>query len=151
MKKTSSLEHQETYTIHEVAQRSGLSIPTLRYYEEIGLVPDVGRDTSSGHRRYSADTLQIIESLANLRAVGMSIEEMRTYLTLREQGDETAVEKRELFQAHAEEVGKQIARLHIRQRYLSFKVAYWDARARGDLDEAARIALEYESIVKDLR
>ncbi|WP_201393894.1 MerR family transcriptional regulator [Ktedonobacter sp. SOSP1-85] len=151
MNKTSSIRHQETYTIHEVAQRSGLSIPTLRYYEEIGLVPDVGRDTSSGHRRYSADTVQIIESLANLRAVGMSIEEMRTYLTLREQGDETAVEKRELFQAHAEELGKQIARLQIRQRYLSFKVTYWDARARGDLDEAARIALEYESIVKDLR
>jgi DNA-binding transcriptional MerR regulator len=151
MKKTSSLEHQETYTIHEVAQRSGLSIPTLRYYEEIGLVPDVWRDTSSGHRRYSADTLQILESLANLRAVGMSIEEMRTYLGLRAQGDETASEKRDFFQAHAEEVERQIARLHIRQRYLSFKVAYWDAQARGDLDEAARIAQEYESIVKDLR
>lgn len=151
MKKTFSLEHQETYTIHEVAQRSGLSIPTLRYYEEIGLVPDVSRETSSGHRRYSADTLQIIESLANLRAVGMSLEEMRTYLTLRKQGDETAIEKRDLFRAHAEEVEKQIAQLHIRQRYLSFKVAYWDARASGDLDEAARIALEYESIVKDLR
>ncbi|GCE29002.1 hypothetical protein KDA_44860 [Dictyobacter alpinus] len=128
-----------------------MSIPTLRYYEEIGLVPDVGRDPSSGHRRYRADTLQIIESLANLRAVGMSIEEMRTYLTLREQGDETAVEKRDLFQAHAEEVEKQMARLRIHQRYLSLKVAYWDARARGDLDDAARIAQEYESIVKDLR
>jgi DNA-binding transcriptional MerR regulator len=151
MKKTSTLPHQETYTIHEVAQRSGLSIPTLRYYEEIGLVPDVWRDPGSGHRRYSADTLQIIESLANLRAVGMSIEEMRTYLTLRERGNETAVEKRELFRVHAEEVQKQIARLQIRQRYLSFKVAYWDAQARGDMDEAARIAGEYESIVKDLR
>lgn len=151
MNKTSSIQHQETYTIHEVSQRTGLSIPTLRYYEEIGLVPDVRRDTSSGHRRYSADTLQIMESLANLRAVGMSIEEMRTYLTLRERGDETAVEKRALFQAHAEEVEKQIAQLQIRQDYLSFKVAYWDARARGDMDEAARIAQEYEHIVKDLR
>jgi DNA-binding transcriptional MerR regulator len=151
MKKTSSHTHQETYTIHEVAQRSGLSIPTLRYYEEIGLVPDVWRDTSSGHRRYSADTLQLIESLANLRAVGMSIEDMHTYLALRERGAETAVEKRDLFQAHAEEVEKQIARLHIHQRYLSFKVAYWDAQARGDRDEAARIAGEYERMVKDLR
>src|SRR6185437_14912176 len=104
MKNTSSLPHQETYTIHEVAQRSGLSIPTLRYYEEIGLVPDVWRDPNSGHRRYSTDTLQILESLANLRAVGMSIEEMRAYLTLREQGNEMAAEKRDLFQAHAEEV-----------------------------------------------
>ncbi|WP_236602102.1 MerR family transcriptional regulator [Ktedonobacter sp. SOSP1-52] len=59
-----------------------MSIPILRYYEDIGLVPDVERDTSSGHRRYRADTLQMLESLANLRAVGMSVEEMRTYLTL---------------------------------------------------------------------
>ena len=151
MYKTSSIQHPEAYTIHEVAQRTGLSIPTLRYYEEIGLVPAVQRDTNSGHRRYSPDTLQILESLVNLRAVGMSIEEMRTYLSLRARGDETAVEKRELFEAHAEEVGKQIARLHIRQRYLLFKVTYWDARARGDIDEATRIAQEYECIVKDLR
>ncbi|WP_246035710.1 MerR family transcriptional regulator [Dictyobacter kobayashii] len=61
-----------------------MSIPTLRYYEDIGLLPAVRRDTSSGHRRYSADAVQLIESLANLRAVGMSIEEMRTYLALRE-------------------------------------------------------------------
>ncbi|WP_220197458.1 MerR family transcriptional regulator [Ktedonospora formicarum] len=151
MKNSSSLPQQKTYTIHEVAQRTGLSIPTLRYYEEIGLVPHVWRDSSSGHRRYSADTLQVLESLANLRAVGMSLDEMRTYLTLREQGDETAVEKRELFQAHAEKIGTQIEQLQIRQHYLAFKVAYWDARARGDFAEAERIALEYENIVKDLR
>ena len=151
MENEAPLQQQATYTIQEVATRSGLSIPTLRYYEDMGLVPAVPRDQSSGHRRYSADLLQLIESLANLRAVGMSLEEMRTYLALREQGDETAIEKRDLFQAHAEEVRKQMARLHIRQRYLSFKVAYWDARAQGDLDEADRIAHEYERIVKALR
>jgi hypothetical protein len=37
------------------------------------------------------------------------------------------------------------------QRYLSLKAAYWDAQTHGDVDEAARIAQEYESIVKDLR
>lgn len=55
-------------------------------------------------------------------SVGMSLEEMRTYLTFRSQGDETAVEMRDLFQARAEEVGKQIAQLRIHQRYLSWKV-----------------------------
>jgi len=41
--------------------------------------------------------------------------------------------------------------LRILQRYLSLKVTYWDARARGDLEEAARQASEYERIVKELR
>lgn len=38
-------------TIQEVSRRSGLSEPTLRYYEEVGLVGPVGRDERSGHRR----------------------------------------------------------------------------------------------------
>jgi len=39
-------------TIQEVSRRSGLSEPTLRYYEEVGLVGPVDRDARSGHRRY---------------------------------------------------------------------------------------------------
>jgi len=140
-----------TYTIQEVSKRSGLSIPTLRYYEEMGLIPLVSRDSSSGHRRYSPEIMQLIESLANLRTVGMSLEEMRAYLILRDQGDESAQERRDMFKLHAKAIDDQIAQLKTRKRYLAFKVAYWDARLRGNIAEAERIAEEYESIVSALR
>jgi MerR family transcriptional regulator, copper efflux regulator len=39
-------------TIRDVSRRSGLSEPTLRYYEEIGLIGPIARDESSGHRRH---------------------------------------------------------------------------------------------------
>jgi len=39
-------------TIQQVSRRSGLSEPTLRYYEEVGLIGPVGRDARSGHRCY---------------------------------------------------------------------------------------------------
>ena len=65
------------FTLQEVVERSGLSEHTLRYYERIGLLDEVQRDDSSGHRRYTEEDLRIIEALACLRATGMSIDDMR--------------------------------------------------------------------------
>ena len=73
-------------TIQEVSRRSGLSEPTLRYYEEVGLVGPVGRDERSGHRRYRDEDLDVLQALACLRALGMGIEDMRTYQANRARG-----------------------------------------------------------------
>ena len=73
-------------TIQDVSRRSGLSGPTLRYYEEIGLIGPIGRDASSGHRRYREEDLDALQALACLRAMGVGIEDMRTYQANRELG-----------------------------------------------------------------
>ncbi len=89
-------------TIQEVSRRSGLSEPTLRYYEEVGLVGPVDRDARSGHRRYGDDDLDVLQALACLRALGMGIEDMRTYQANRgranrgEHGRAVAAEQRDL-------------------------------------------------------
>ena len=44
-------------TIQDVSRRCGLSEPTLRYYEQVGLIGPVERDESSGHRRYREDDI----------------------------------------------------------------------------------------------
>jgi MerR family transcriptional regulator, copper efflux regulator len=51
-------------TIQDVSRRSGLSEPTLRYYEEIGLIGPVSRDARSGHRRYRTEDLDVLQALA---------------------------------------------------------------------------------------
>ncbi len=56
------------FTIQDVSRRSGLSEPTLRYYEQVGLVGPVDRDENSGHRRYRDEDLHTLEALACLRA-----------------------------------------------------------------------------------
>jgi DNA-binding transcriptional MerR regulator len=86
-----------------------------------------------------------------LRASGFSLDEMRLYLQQRKRGEEAAAEQKALFLAHAEEVAEEIRQLQIRQRYLSGKVAYWDARLGGDLERAAQIAEENQEIAKELR
>ncbi len=120
------------FTLQEVVQRSGLSEHTLRYYERIGLLDDVKRDNSSGHRRYTAEDVQIIEMLACLRATGMSIEAMRTYVALLKKGDVAADQQLALFEAQRKALEQEIAQKQEHLRYLEHKVAYWQAVQSGD-------------------
>ncbi|GAB3426618.1 MerR family transcriptional regulator [Flindersiella endophytica] len=126
------------FTIQEVSQRSGLSEPTLRYYEEAGLVGPVERDESSGHRRYGDEDLETLEALACLRAVGVGIADMRTYLANRRRGLAAAGEQRDLLLRHAERIEAEIVAQRARLDYLRVKAAMWDARDRGDESAEAK-------------
>lgn len=128
------------FSIQEVARRSGLSEPTLRYYEDVGLVGPIDRDTSSGHRRYRTADVDTLEALSCLRAAGVGIQDMRTYLANRGRGRAAAGEQRDLLLRHAERVEAEIAAQQARLLYLREKAALWDARDRGDnAAEAATI------------
>jgi MerR family transcriptional regulator, copper efflux regulator len=94
------------FTIQDVSRRSGLSEPTLRYYEEVGLIGPVGRDVSSGHRRYSGEDVDTLQMLACLRAMGMGIEDMRTYQASRARGRAAAAWERVRVVAERMEVAR---------------------------------------------
>jgi DNA-binding transcriptional MerR regulator len=126
------------FTIQDVSRRTRLSEPTLRYYEEVGLIGPVDRDASSGHRRYDSDDLDTLQVLACLRAMGMGIEDMRTYQANRARGRAAAAEQRDLLLRHAERVEAEIQTLHTHLDYLREKAAVWDARDRGDAEAEAR-------------
>jgi MerR family transcriptional regulator, aldehyde-responsive regulator len=87
------------FTIAETVARCGLPESTLRYWERIGLVRPIERDASSHHRRYSREDVATLETLANLRAVGLSIEDMRAYLAGARRCEEAAGDQRALFEA----------------------------------------------------
>ena len=125
------------FTIQDVSRRSGLSEPTLRYYEQVGLVGPIHRDEKSGHRRYCDQDLHTLEALACLRAVGVGIDDMRTYQANLARREETAAEQRDLLLRHAERIESEIVAQHARLHYLREKAALWDARDRGDSAEEA--------------
>ena len=135
-----------TLTIQHVSRRSGLSEPTLRYYEEVGLIGPIARDESSGHRRYREEDLDNLQALACLRAMGVGIEDMRTYQANRARGHEAAGEQRDLLSRHAERIEAEIATLHIHLDYLRAKAALWDARDHGDADAEAEADLRVHDI-----
>ena len=121
-----------TLTIQDVSRRSGLSEPTLRYYERVGLIGPIARDPTSRHRRYRDEDLDDLQALACLRAMGVGIGDMRTYQANRRLGNVAAGDQRDLLLRHAERVEAEIATLRIHLGYLREKSALWDARDRGD-------------------
>jgi DNA-binding transcriptional MerR regulator len=140
-----------SFTIQEVARRSGLSEPTLRYYEDVGLVGPIDRDASSGHRRYRSTDVDTLEALACLRAAGVSIDDMRTYLANRLRGREAAAEQRDLLLRHAERVEAEIVAQHVRLAYLRGKAELWDARDRGDETAEADAIRRLVPVLGELR
>jgi DNA-binding transcriptional MerR regulator len=110
-------------TISELADSTGVSKHTLRYYERAGLVPLVGRHPSSGHRLYTPQHAQWIGFVRNLRATGMPIRELRTYARLVAKGDETWPERKTLLAAHRSRVVAMIALLRRQRRVLDQKLA----------------------------
>ncbi|TDQ37177.1 MerR family transcriptional regulator [Aureibacillus halotolerans] len=83
-----------SYKIDEVATRSGLTKRTLRYYEEIGLLPPPQR-SSGGTRLYSEADMQFLERMLITKEVlGFSLQELQAYMQTSEQLDQHRLEYR---------------------------------------------------------
>jgi DNA-binding transcriptional MerR regulator len=108
--------------IGKLAERSGLSTYTIRYYERIGLLPYADRD-QSGQRDYDASILTWIEFLDRLKTTGMPIREMLRYAALRERGVGTEAERCALLEQHRERVRAHVADLQACLLVLDTKIA----------------------------
>ena len=111
-------------TIAEVAERTGLTRYTLRYYERDGLMLGVGRD-GSGHRRYCEHDLGWIELITKLRGTGMPIREVRRYAELVRAGDGNEEERLALLRAHRERVRAQLDTMAAYLDAMDMKISYY--------------------------
>ena len=82
-------------TIAEVSKLFGLSADTLRYYERIGLIPDVNRN-KSGIRDYTEENCRWVEFIKCMRSAGLQIEAIIEYVTLFQQGDASIEARKQL-------------------------------------------------------
>jgi DNA-binding transcriptional MerR regulator len=138
------------FSIQETSRRTGLSEPTLRYYEQVGIIAPVPRDRESGHRRFPTATVSTLQSLACLRAAGMPIDDMRRFIALLDEGDTAAGEQRDLFTQQAHRLAAEIARMQVQLGYLRAKAELWDARDRDDSEAERRAAAEVVAIADQL-
>ncbi len=72
--------------IGEVAVAAGVGTPTIRYYESVGVLPEPGR-TSSGYRSYMSDDVERLRFVTLARSLGVSLDDIRQILGLRDQGE----------------------------------------------------------------
>ena len=110
--------------IKKVSEITGLGVHTLRYYEKIGLLIDVNRN-SSGHRFYTDNDLKWIEFLKRLKETGMPLSEMKKFAVLRYRGNSTISERRKLLEIHNQRIRDKIKSLQKNQQSLNIKIDYY--------------------------
>ena len=109
-------------SIQQVAELTGLSIDTLRYYERIGLLEPIGR-AQNGHRRYTQRDLNWINLLIRLRETGMPLAQMIHFAQLRRQGVATVTERRLMLEEHQRALEQHMQKLEQHMAALQRKIA----------------------------
>lgn len=108
-------------TVGEMAEETGVSVHTLRYYERAGLIRPVAR-TSGNQRRYYAQDVAWLEFLLKLRATGMPIRQMRVYAELREAGPTTVPARLNMLVEHRRSLRERIGELQRHDEILELKI-----------------------------
>lgn len=121
--------HDDKLTIHQVADATGLSVHTLRYYERIGLIHLIDRAENT-HRRYSAYDLGWIGFLTKLRATGMSIQQMLSYAELQRHGERTLSQRLEMLKEHRCQVEAHIQALSEDLKLICTKIEVYENSLR---------------------
>jgi DNA-binding transcriptional MerR regulator len=127
------------YTTGQAVELTGLSEHTLRYYERARLLGSVRRQRSSRHRRYSADDIARLRTLACLRAAGLPLDRMRRYFELARRGTAAAPLQQALLVEQRAVLQERIRELESHLRYIDDKVAYWQAVGAGDTVRAEEL------------
>jgi DNA-binding transcriptional MerR regulator len=113
---------QDQYTISEVADFTGLSAHTLRWYERIGLMPHVDR-SHTGQRRFSNRDLDWLAFVGKLRLTGMPVADMVRYAELVRAGDHTYAARRALLESTRLDVLQRIGELQDTLTVLDGKIS----------------------------
>jgi DNA-binding transcriptional MerR regulator len=112
----------DQYTISEVAEFTGLSAHTLRWYERIGLMPHVDR-SHSGQRRFSNRDLDWLAFVGKLRLTGMPVADMVAYAEMVRAGDCTFGQRKALLESTRLDVLQRIDELRDTLTVLDRKIA----------------------------
>lgn len=103
---------QRRMRIGQLAAELGLNPKTIRYYEQIGLLPDPAR-TEAGYRLYGADDRERLTFVLKARAIGLSLEEIGEILAVRRGGEEPCQHVLGLLERKLTEVDRQISALRL--------------------------------------
>lgn len=108
--------------IGALSKRTGANVETIRYYERVGLLPPPAR-SSGGYRLYGTEHLKRLNFIRRARALGFSIDAVRTLLRLADERKRPCAEVRVVADAHLEDVRAKIADLRRMERVLKATVA----------------------------
>ena len=131
-----------TYTIGEMARLLNIAHSALRYYDKEGLLPFVKR-SSGGIRIFDQQDYEWLQIIECLKKTGMQLKDIRRFIQLAMQGDETIEARLDLFIKQREVVKKQMEDLQETLDTLNFKCWYYEtAKEAGSTETPQNMPLE---------
>jgi DNA-binding transcriptional MerR regulator len=118
------------FSIGLVARRTGATVPTVRYYEDIGLLPPAAR-TDAGQRSYDESTVRRLVFIRRSRDFGFSIEQVRELVGLVDAPDRPCAEARDIAAAHLAQVRQKLEELKALEVSLNAFVCGCDSACAG--------------------
>lgn len=144
------------YTVGEMAKRLGLPPSTLRYYDKEGLLPFVER-SKSGMRMFKDEDIEWLQVIDCLKKTGMLLVDIKHFIEMAMQGDETIDERLKLIVKQKKAVKLQIEVLNATLKTLEFKHWYYETAKNAGTTEVPRnmtleeLPEEYREVRKKLR
>ncbi len=122
--------------IGEVAELTGTSTKTIRFYEDSGLVPPPER-TPSGHRVYGPETADRLRFIRRCQAAGMTLQEVRQILTVHDRGESPCGHVSRVLSERLDHVRAQIAELVTLETHLQTLLTHAAQGQPTDHDNAS--------------
>lgn len=118
------IAEEKYYRIGEVAKLYNLTTSTIRFYEEIGLFPNLKR-SAGGLRMFSAEELACIEDVECLKKTGMSLKDIADYIKWKQAGDSSLLQRLELIKKQKQSLEQNIFDLQRELEKLKHKEWYY--------------------------
>lgn len=121
------LAGEGTKQIGVVAEESGVSIKTIRYYEELGLLKPSGR-TAGGFRLFDCSVLQRLHFIKRAQGLGLSLLEIKEFLSIHDRGNLPCEQIKIKLEDKVKAVDEQIQQLLILRQELSDLLSNWQVQ-----------------------
>lgn len=122
--------------ISAFSRLTGLSIHTLRYYEQLGLIDNIPRN-ASGHRQYRPADAEWVCFIGRLKHTGMPLAQIVDYARLRARGDGTLAERHQLLCQHRDALQQRLAEEQAHLQALEIKLAHYQQQLQQRHEKSA--------------
>lgn len=120
------------YTMKETCEKTNMTYTTLKFYCNEGLVPNVQRNKHN-HRIFTDKNIAWLSSLARLKECGMSIQEMKEYLTLCLAGKSTIPTRKNILELKKEALVKKLNTIQTNIDYIDSKQKFYNDVLNGNV------------------
>ena len=123
-----------SYTIKQFAEKIGVTVSTLRYYDKEGLLPFVDKK-ENGTRVFKDKDFEVLAIIACMKKSGLPIKDIKKYMDLCIEGDNTLKERMEIFLERKKTVQKQIEELNNIMETIDHKIWYYEEAIKAGTED----------------